>query len=217
MSIGSNARRLTVVPDTEESKAPQPPASHTTTEPVACSSCSGAGPEVVPGEGARRCRCRAEGAQEELSEAARVPRRYGGCSLSNYQPAANNGSRPRAFNYAYSLARGYPAVERGPLFTGPCGVGKTHLSVAVLRELMEKRGVPWLFQESGPPLKGMQNSYSRAWQGSGLKVLAPVVEAGALVLDELGAVKPRGRAGDTMMQIMGARYNAGRLTVLTTG
>jgi DNA replication protein DnaC len=74
--------------------------------------------EVVPGKGARRCRCRDEDARARLLEAARIPRRYEGCSLSNYSPAANNGSQLRAFNYAYRLAREYPGVERGLLFTG---------------------------------------------------------------------------------------------------
>jgi transposase len=36
-----------------------------------------------------------------LLEAARIPRRYSECPLSNYQPASNNGSQLRAFNYAY--------------------------------------------------------------------------------------------------------------------
>ena len=45
---------------------------------------------------------------------------------------------------AYKLVREYPAVERGLLLVGPCGVGKTHLAVAILHGLMEK-GVPCLF------------------------------------------------------------------------
>jgi DNA replication protein DnaC len=89
------------------------------------------------------------GARKKLLEAARIPRRYGGCSLNNYQPAANNGSQLRAFNYAFRLAREYPLADRGLLFMGTCGVGKTHLSVAILRELIEKRGVPCLFYEFG--------------------------------------------------------------------
>jgi DNA replication protein DnaC len=103
--------------------------------------------EVVPGKGARRCRCRTQGTQKKLLEAAHIPRRYEECSLSNYQPTANNGSQLRAFNYAYRLVREYPSVDRGLLFMGTCGIGKTHLSVAILRELMEKKGVSCLFYE----------------------------------------------------------------------
>lgn len=65
--------------------------------------------------------------QTKLLEAARLLRRYGECSLSNYHPANNNGSHLYAFNYAYKLVHEYPAIDHGLLLTGPCGVGKTHL------------------------------------------------------------------------------------------
>lgn len=159
MSVGSNVQRLAVVSDAEESNFP-PRQISTMAEPVICSFCFGSGMEVVPGKGARRCRCRAEDTRKKLLEAARIPRRYEGCSLSNYQPAANNGSQLRAFNYAFRLARECPSADRGLLFMGTCGVGKTHLSVAILRELIEKKGVPCLFYEFGSLLKEIQNSYN---------------------------------------------------------
>ena len=185
-------------------------------EPVVCSFCFGSGMEVVSGKGARRCRCRTQDTRTKLLEAARIPRRYEGCSLANYQPANNNGSQLQAFNHAYRLTREYPSVDRGLLFMGACGVGKTHLSVAILRELMEKKGVPCLFYEFGALLKEIQNSYNPISQTSELRVLAPVIEAEVLVLDELGASKPTDWVRDTMMQVINTRYNDRRLTILTT-
>ncbi len=41
-------------------------------------------------------------------------------------------------------------------------------------------------------------------------------EAEVLVLDELGASKPTDWVRDTMMQIIGSRYNDRRLTIFTT-
>ena len=216
MSVGSNVQRLAVAPDVEESDSPLQRVSSAAGEPVVCSFCFGTGMEVVPGKGARRCRCRVEDARKKLLEAARIPRRYEGCSLGNYQPAANNGSQLRAFNYAFRLAREYPSVDRGLLFMGTCGVGKTHLSVAILRELIEKRGVPCLFYEFGSLLKEIQNSYNPVSQTTELTVLSPVIEAEVLVLDELGATKPTDWVRDTIMQIIGTRYNDKKLTVFTT-
>jgi hypothetical protein len=60
MSVGSNVQRLAVVPDVEESNSPPRRVSSTAGEPVVCSFCFGTGMEVVPGKGARRCRCRVE-------------------------------------------------------------------------------------------------------------------------------------------------------------
>lgn len=184
-------------------------------EPAACQYCFGTGMEIVEGKGARRCRCRTQNTQSRLLEAARIPRRYDQCSLQNYYPVKGNGTQLRAFQYAWRLAREYPAVDRGLVFMGPVGVGKTHLSVAILRSLMEK-GVGCLFYEFGSLLKAIQNSYNPISQTSELKVLEPVFQAEVLVLDELGASKPTDWVRDTMMQIINTRYNDRRLTIFTT-
>jgi DNA replication protein DnaC len=171
--------------------------------------------EVVAGKGARRCHCRTQEKLTKLLAAARIPRRYERCSFSNYHPAAGNGTQLRAFNYAFRLVDEYPAVERGLLFTGGVGTGKTHLSVAILRGLMEK-GINCLFYEFGALLKEIQSSYNPVSQTSELRILAPVYETEVLVLDELGASKPTDWVRDTMMQIIGTRYNERRLTIFTT-
>ncbi|HEX8179622.1 MAG TPA: ATP-binding protein [Pyrinomonadaceae bacterium] len=185
--------------------------------PATCPVCYGSGMEIVAGKGARRCSCREQPNPAKLIEASRIPRRYDECSLHNFFPAPNNGSQLKAFNYAFRLVREYapPGDGRGLLMMGPVGVGKTHLAVAILRGLMEK-GVPCLFYEFGTLLKEIQDSYNPISKTSELKVLAPVYQAEVLVLDELGASKPTDWVRDTMMQIIGTRYNDRRLTIFTT-
>jgi DNA replication protein DnaC len=191
--------------------------------PAVCPQCFGTGLEVVPGKGARRCECRTQDTRGKLLEQARIPRRYRepapprreACTLQNYYPAPNNGSQLKAFNYAFRLVREYPSVERGLLLTGPVGVGKTHLAVAILQGLVEK-GVPCLFYEFGALLKEIQDSYNKVSNTSEMSVLAPVYQAEVLVLDELGASKPTDWVRDTMMNIIGKRYNDKRLTIFTT-
>jgi DNA replication protein DnaC len=171
--------------------------------------------EVVPGKGARRCQCRVADQKAKLFEAARIPRRYQQCSLQNYRPAKDNSSQLLALNYAFKLVRGYPAVDRGLLFMGTVGVGKTHLSVAILCGLIEK-GVPCLFYEFSSLLKEIQNSYNAVSHSSELEMLSPVFEAEVLVLDELGTSKPTDWVRDTMMQVINTRYNDNKLTIFTT-
>ena len=184
-------------------------------ESAICQTCFGTGMEIVVGKGARRCRCRMTKARARLFDAARIPLRYGECSLSNYHPSDNNGSQLRAFGYAYRLVRDYPTVEQGLLLMGPCGVGKTHLASAIIRGLVEK-GVSCLFYELGELLKEIRESFDPSGQATEAQILAPVCETEVLVLDELGAPKPTDWVRDTMMQIIGRRYNHKKLTIFTT-
>jgi DNA replication protein DnaC len=192
-----------------------PPAAVPKEAPAACSYCYGTGMEVVAGKGARRCRCRDENTQTKLLEAARIPRRYSHCTLSNYLKTTK--SQWRAMGEASKILDGYLAgkVEQGLLFMGPVGVGKTHIAVSILRGLMDQ-GVPCLFYEFGSLLKEIQDAYNPISQSTELRVLAPVYQAEVLVLDELGASKPTDWVRDTMQQIIGTRYNDRKLTIFTT-
>jgi DNA replication protein DnaC len=208
------------VPDVDASasnaSAELPGIDSSDTSSKVCALCYGAGMEVIPGKGARRCRCRNQAQQLKLTEAACIPRRYEMCTLSNYQPASNSLSQLQAYKDSYRLVHEYPAVDRGLLFMGTCGVGKTHLSVAILQELIEKKGVSCLFYELGTLLKEIQNSYNPDAQTSEVKVLKRVIEAEVLVVDELGAMKPTDWVRDTMMQVINNRYNCKKLTIFTT-
>ncbi len=182
-------------------------------EPEVCSKCFGSGLEVVPGKGARRCECRKQNSHTNLLEKTRIPKRYAECHFHSYKVL--NPSQERAFKYASKLTMEYPAVERGLLFMGTVGVGKTHLAVSILKGLTE-RGFNCLFYESGSLLKEIQNSYNVNTQTSELKVLAPILETEILVLDEIGATKPSEWVRDTMANIINTRYNDKKLTIFTT-
>jgi DNA replication protein DnaC len=98
---------------------------------------------------------------------------------------------------------------------GPAGVGKTHLAVSIIKDLIGK-GFGGLFCEFGSLLKEIQDSYNPISKSSELKVLAPVFQADVLVLDELGATVPTDWVRDTMYQIINKRYNDEKLTIFTT-
>ena len=90
-----------------------------------------------------RCDCvRASAAQRLLAD-ARIPRRYQHCDFTNY--VAYNEQLTAALRYATRLAERFPVVDKGLFLQGPPGVGKTHLAVATLREVIGSRGARGLF------------------------------------------------------------------------
>jgi DNA replication protein DnaC len=179
-----------------------------------CPICFATGTRLEAGKGAVICECRRTNSSSRALEAARIPPRFRQCSFHNYSP--KHESQYFAHSFAWRLVEDYPAVETGLLFMGPVGVGKTHLAIAILRELIEKKGVACLFYESGSLLKAIQDSYNPISQTSETRVLAPVYQAEVLVLDELGASVPTNWVRDTLYQIINTRYNNNRLTIFTT-
>ena len=179
-----------------------------------CEQCFGTGTKLDPVKGAIPCPCRRRDRSRILITAARIPRRYEKCSFANFISDPGS-SQDHALCHAHKLANEYPAVDRGLLFIGPAGVGKTHLAVSIIRSLSEK-GFACVFYEFGALLKEIQDSYNPISKSSELKVLAPVYQADVLVLDELGATVPTEWVRDTMYQIINKRYNDNKLTIFTT-
>ena len=179
-----------------------------------CPACFGTGVRIVDGKGAKICEvCRPKGANP-LLDAARIPPRYADCTFDGYK-IPTDGSLYWARAKAKTWVNDYPGVEKGLLFIGRVGVGKTHLAVATLKGLIAK-GVPCLFCEFGSLLKQIQDSYNPISKTSELRVLAPVYQAEVLVLDELGATIPTDWVRDTMYQIINKRYNDKKPTIFTT-
>jgi len=110
----------------------------------------------------------------------------------------------------------YPLDKTGLLLIGPSGTGKTHLSVAIIKELILEKGVSGLFCDYRELLKQIQNSYNSSVQVTELDLLRPVFQTEVLVLDDLGAVKPTEWVWDTVSVILNTRYNENRTTIITT-
>ena len=101
------------------------------------------------------------------------------------------------------------------MLLGPSGVGKTHLAVAALKEVI-RHGHAGLFCDYRELLKEIQASYNPASESTEMSVLEPIRTVELLVLDDLGASKPSAWVLDIIGLVLNARYNERRMTILTT-
>jgi DNA replication protein DnaC len=190
----------------------------------ACERCGGTGFEILvrdEREYAQPCACRRReaGGSQDLFAACRIPPRYEHCTFATFEPFTP--SLRAALEKCMRYCSGYPYVGPtdeglGLLFTGTSGVGKTHLAVAVLQELVSQKGVRGQFWDFHSLIRAIKNSYDPETRTTELQVLEPVVEADLLVLDDLGAWKMTDWMIDTLFFILNGRYMAKRSTIITT-
>jgi len=181
---------------------------------ASCQTCGGTGWERSEGGGMRRCRCLDTGRIERLMADARIPKRYEHCDLDSYIP--NDPTQKKAKADTTRFLEKYPLIDMGLLFLGPCGVGKTHLAVSILRRVITEKGDSCLFYDFRDLLREIQLSWDSVSQVSEWDILRPVLEARVLVLDELGSNKPTDWVRDTIAHIINCRYNERRITIFTS-
>jgi len=166
-----------------------------------------------------RCQCRVRERSQRLLAAAHIPARYEHCELANFNCDPHNlpeKSPSKARWIAGRFVEEYPTDKTGLLFVGTVGVGKTHLSVGILKALIREKGIHCLFCDYRELLKSIQNSYNPSVQATEMDILRPVFDAEVLVLDELGAIRSTEWVFDTVNYILNSRYNDNKTTIITT-
>jgi len=184
---------------------------------MACADCDDTGWRPVEEDGIRRvvrCSCWRDRVGVSRLEDANIPKRYRHCTLDNF--LAYNESLERAASMARRLAGAFPAAGVGLFLEGQPGVGKTHLAVAVLKQIIEAAGARGLFYDTRELLRLIRSTYDPSIRTTEVEVLRPVLTADLLVLDDLGAEKTSEWVDETMNLIVNTRYSQRRLTLFTS-
>jgi DNA replication protein DnaC len=184
---------------------------------VLCPLCDNTGWKSVNEDHTRRvvrCECWRESVGRQRLDEAKIPKRYQHCTLANF--TAYNESLQHAQLAAERVAGAFPALTRGLLLEGQPGVGKTHLAVAVLRQVIQTTAARGLFYDTRDLLRIIRSTYDPSIKTTETEILRPVMTADLIVLDDLGAEKTTEWVDETMNLIVNTRYNERRLTIFTS-
>ncbi len=185
---------------------------------MACPHCRDTGWRLVSTDGpdrVERCECWRESAAQSLLAAARIPPRYRGCSLDTFV-TYENPQLLRAVERAHRFIEDFPVVDKGLLLIGPPGIGKTHVAVSVLRQVVLEKRARGLYYDTRSLLGTIRSTYNPVTRTSEVDVLRPVMDAELLVLDDLGAERLTDWVEEMMNVIVNTRYNNRRPTIFTS-
>ncbi len=197
-------------------------------DPDVCPECQGRGWKVAADGGAgkaTRCDCQKRDRGREYLALAGIPERYRDCRLSTFKTTgdrriASHLLKAKVVSERYVDTFIDPRTgrfrETGLIYIGVPGTGKTHLAVAVLKQLIERYGVRGRFIDFVALIHQIRSSFDPSSVESGHEILDPIINAEVLVLDELGAQKPTEWVMDTLYLIMNTRYLRRLPTIFTT-
>lgn len=187
--------------------------------PAVCPRCNNSGWVPLPGDSLRveACGCQGDLRRTQRAASASIPRRYAHCTLDTFREKATvlKNAKRRVQEFV-DLWPNTPE-GKGLLLMGGCGVGKTHLAVAALLDIIHS-GKPGrlLFSNFQDLIQEIQASFDQDSAATKSEILRPVLEADLLVLDELGSQKPTQFVQDILYYVINTRYNEERATIFTT-
>ena len=161
-----------------------------------------------------RCECWRGNVVERLMTDASIPPRFLRAELDNFEHDMN--TQLEAWRKATAFVEAFPVVDRGLLFYGLSGVGKTHLAVGILKAVIRHKGARGFFFETRDLLKRIRDTYNASVDETEMDILRPVLEADLLVLDDLGAERTSEWVQETLGLVVNTRYNNRRPTIFTS-
>lgn len=182
-----------------------------------CSACSDSGYD----KNGLMCSCMKELLRLEGIKASGIGRLIEKQSFSNFDLAwYEEGDERDRMEYNYKKSRAFASdfkVGNGKnlLFIGKTGTGKTHLSTAIAKEVIEK-GYSVLYDSTQNILSAFEaDKFKSPWDTSESKS-EKYLEVDLLILDDLGAEFTTQFTVSCLYNLLNTRYNRGLSTVIST-
>jgi len=142
-----------------------------------------------------------------------IPLRFWDCSFENFQAVDENRKKNLRISREYVKKHG---LGQGLFFTGPNGTGKTHLAVAILRELSLKGELHWRFVKTPYLLMRIRQAFKRESSDSEESLIDQFVDYDYLAIDELGVEKITDWSLQTLYLIIDGRNDRLKSTIITS-
>lgn len=155
-------------------------------------------------------------------ERARIPQRFLNKRLDNF--TARDKNRKKLVQDARRYVTGFtfdhrahdkPIYPKGLLMTGGVGCGKSHLAVAILREVIFK-GYSGLYYNSPDLLRDIRATFDRNSEITEDDLLEEVTTTDLLVFDDVGAENSTQFVLDRFYLVINERYEACKPVIVTT-
>ena len=179
-----------------------------------CPKCDGYGNIITP-QGARPCDCiKKEINTDLLFREANIPIRFKNKNFDTYQthtkPQQYNLNRMKTFVKNFSRKN-----NRGLYICGTNGVGKTHLSISVLKELLLK-GYEGYYYNVTDLINNIKASFRDQEMQDSHSLMDDLINMEILVLDDLGLQKMSTYVADRLYALINGRYEKGNTLIVTS-
>ena len=151
--------------------------------------------------------------QEEMNRAF-IPPRFISKSLENYETKTQWQKEAKATiqNYIDHLDENL-TTGRNIIMIGSVGTGKTHLSISLLKAVIDNGGLG-MFTTAGDIFMNIRNTWQANSDKSTLDVTQRFCDMDFLVIDEIGVQRGTDNEREILFSILNERYNYFRPTVL---
>lgn len=185
--------------------------------PQPCALCQGTG-FVMTGDGreapVRKCDCQQMQSRMRRFNEAGVPARHAGSTRLSFKPTnrAQSAVLAKVSAWVRDFEPGEPC--RGLVLHGDVGLGKTHLMVALLREVILNKGATGKFMEFSHLLADIKSGFDAGHGQS--RLMDPLMGVQLLAFDELGKGRNTSFEETVLDELISRRYNADLPIVCTT-
>ena len=151
-----------------------------------------------------------------LYNSSKIPSRFSKCrntTLDNGSWEIRERSIQDALEYSVKYIKNFPNLLP-PFFIGSPGLGKTHLSISIISELILMYGIKCLFKEFRVLISDIKDLYLK--NDSEKDYINRFNDYQVLVIDDLGSTRMSEWETGILDTIIAARYNANQHTIFSS-